>query len=80
MCQGGRYIKKIMTIVCNLIKAILGKKKTSIEDIYINEEEEIAFANVVDAWEREVWPLEKAKEQEIEKKELEAYFNDRNRE
>lgn len=69
-----------MKYVRNLMKAMLGRKNVSIEDVYIDEEEEIAFANVVDAWEREVWPLERAKEQELERKELEAYFNDRNRE
>lgn len=65
-----------MTIVSNLIKGILGKKNTFIEDDFIDEEEEIAFANVVDAWEREVWPLEMAKEREIEQKECEDNYDD----
>lgn len=65
-----------MKFVRNLMEAMLGRKNTSIEDVYIDEEEEIAFANAVDAWEREVWPLERAKEQEIERKEREAYFSD----
>lgn len=65
-----------MTIVSNLIKGILGKKNKSIEDEFIDEEEEIAFANVVDAWEREVWPLEMAKEREIEQKECEDNYDD----
>lgn len=69
-------IKNIKMYIGNLIKTTLKGKSTTIEEIYIDEEEELAFAKLVDDWERYVWPLERTKEQEQEQKECEANHND----
>lgn len=71
--------KEFLKWVEAVFSFIKGKNNEPSEEDYINfidMDEEMAVAIAFEAWSREVWPLEMAKELEQERKERDAFINE----